>query len=38
MIGTSTSKIKGLKLANISSKKIDVLLALLSLLIFKTQA
>ena len=38
MIGTSTNKIKGLKLANISSKKIDVLLALLSLLIFKTQA
>lgn len=38
MIGTSTNKIKGLKLANISSKKIDVLLALLSLPIFKTQA
>lgn len=38
MIGTSTNKRKGPKLANISSKKIDVLLALLSLLIFKAQA
>ena len=37
MIGTSTNKIKGLKLANISSKKIDVLLALLSLPFFKAQ-
>lgn len=37
MIGTSTNKRKGLKLANISSKKIDVLLALLSLPFFKAQ-